>query len=836
MTRYVVAFLAGVLITEAVRADSPESRFLTGLRQRHLYRLAEQYGTQRWQRSDLSDRERAELTIALALVYSDQALAAPPESRDAAWAKADGVCASFIEQWPQNPRRAIVEVQRALVSLARGQQLRDEAAGTAAAEAATARALEYLRAAVRQLSEIATAIDRQLVDVRLHPDADRPPDALSPAELESLSANLAFQLARAQRQLGLCYPPRSPDRDDALLQAVDRLKPLSERSEPDELAWNARVELAACERELGRLQSALELLEAWSRQNPPPDTAASLVAERVRLLLAAGRIPQAIEAANEASANHHLSGGELSLARLEATLAAWQAARQAGQQGDVRDITAQVEAIRQRYGPFWARRAQLLVGAVIAGGMPENSDAQSLLLAAEHQYFNGHRERALASYDRASELLEQQQLPDQAFAAAMTAAAIERNAGRLAQAADRYRKLALRQPGHSRAGEAHRLAILCAADLLRDVLDANRPLISSHYETLLDEHLARWSQGPIADEVRVWKGQWLVGQRDWPAAIATLQSIPHTSPRAADAVGLIVSCYEQQLQPLEGRTAEEARRKRTDLLAAATQQSQPVITGANNRWPDSWSSLQRTTALALARMHLRHSSQPSEYAERLLTAALRGPAADGSRDQAWETAARGLLVAALARNGKASEAQAIVLQLSDVPPAELLELLAAIDTAAASLPASVENGRQALGRLALEVVQLVDANQSELDSRARIRLGAYRAAALAATGDRAAAVAEYSELAAQAPDDGDIQERFATLLAASDSPDDLRQSLAKWRQVEKRSHRGGQRWRRARTARIELLAQLGDQAEADKLLRLTRLLYPDWEAGTNSAQ
>ena len=84
-------------------------------------------------------------------------------------------------------------------------------------------------------------------------------------------------------------------------------------------------------------------------------------------------------------------------------------------------------------------------------------------------------------------------------------------------------------------------------------------------------------------------------------------------------------------------------------------------------------------------------------------------------------------------------------------------------------------------------------------------------------------------MADDAPDDGQIQERFAALLAESTSPDELRQSLARWSAIESRSRRDSDRWRRARRARIDLLNRLGEADEAEKLTRLTRLLYPNWD-------
>ena len=173
--RWFTCLFIGVLVVTDVLAATQDAAFVAGLRERRLYDLAEEYGSERWRREDLSERERAELAIQLALVFTEQAQAAPPESRDALWAKADGACAALIDGWPNNPRRRIVEVQRALVSLARGEQAR-ESRNLAAA-------LDHLRVATRGLSAVADGVGRELVERRLRPRGKLPPDDLSVQEL-----------------------------------------------------------------------------------------------------------------------------------------------------------------------------------------------------------------------------------------------------------------------------------------------------------------------------------------------------------------------------------------------------------------------------------------------------------------------------------------------------------------------------------------------------------------------------------------------------------------------------------------------------------------------------
>jgi tetratricopeptide (TPR) repeat protein len=818
-------------ISASAWAESQRAEFVAGLRERGLYQLADEYGSEQWRRADLSDRERADLAIQLALVYTEHALASPPQARDALWSKASAICAALEDKWPANPRRPLVEVQRALVSLARGELAREESTA-ADALASDSAAIEHLRSATRGLDQISEKVAQQLIELRLGPPADASPDALTSRELESLEVNIAFQLARAQRQLGLCYPQRSADRDNALLQAVARLTPLAQRKEADELAWNARVELAACLRDLGRLQEAQKMLHIWTRESAPADIAARLSAEDIRVLIAAGELFRAQEKAQQALRKH--SGeGELALAAVEAELALWHQSAQSSGRRDSSQFTAMITTVRERHGPYWGRRAQLLVGSVLAStneSGTEPQDAAALLIAAKHLYGTGRIEEAVANYDRAAQQLGKQGKLDETFTASMTAAAIERGARRFAAAAKRYRQLALKMPANARAAEAHQLAILCTAEQARDSPPADWPAIGADYEQLLQEHLVQWPDASSSDAVRFWSGKLLAARANWSAAIQILVQVRANTEHYAQSIELVCDCYERQLEQLEEQTGDETEQRQATLLAAATKHLQPVITGAENRWPARWTNLQHETAISLARLHLRFTIGPSPYAERLLRAVVEAPApSDNDSPQEWQATAQPLLVVALARNGKVDEASASVAELADTPAASLVEMLKAVEAILTRAP-HASDGQQELGRIMLVVLKHLDARSAEVDAGMQAAILEYHAIALAAAGDRPAAIALYAQLLAQSPNDGELQEHYARLLAASESAAELRQALSSWHVVEWRSRRGGPRWRRARQARIELLHRLGESEEADKLLRLTRLLYPDWDS------
>jgi hypothetical protein len=404
----------------------------------------------------------------------------------------------------------------------------------------------------------------------------------------------------------------------------------------------------------------------------------------------------------------------------------------------------------------------------------------------------------------------------------------ERRAGRSWEASQAYRRAALERRDEPQAAEAHREAILCLVDLMRSSSSQDREALARTYVTLLKEHLEHFAVQSTADEVRLWEGQLLVSRQDYSAAIAALQQVRPETNWYMPSVKLVAQCYGLQLEALAER-GEAAKTERAQLLASATQFLQPIIVGKENRWPQSWSKVQREATLDLARLHLRYSRRSSPYAEQLLTAAVRWGTSPADEDvDTWRTSVGALLVAALARRERMDEAQSVANELKSAPPDVLLETLGYL----------AESGSEpnAVGELSLSVVRLIDVRQQELDIAQLATLDRHRADALAATGNWAEATTQYAALAAASTDDGEIQERYATLLAQSDSPEHMRLALSRWAAVEKRSRRGGERWFRAREARIEILTRLGDQQEAAKLVQLTRLLDPEWDTASNNAK
>ncbi|MBN1588674.1 MAG: hypothetical protein JW888_04090, partial [Pirellulales bacterium] len=122
---------------------------------------------------------------------------------------------------------------------------------------------------------------------------------------------------------------------------------------------------------------------------------------------------------------------------------------------------------------------------------------------------------------------------------------------------------------------------------------------------------------------------------------------------------------------------------------------------------------------------------------------------------------------------------------------------------------------------------LVARHQSELSPSRRRALQRVQAGALVASGRADEALRQYANLARAYPDDGDLREAYAQLLAARDDRPSLEAAQMEWREVERRSKPGGPRWFRAKYAVAELHLRLGRADQAERMVRLVALLHPE---------
>jgi outer membrane protein assembly factor BamD (BamD/ComL family) len=799
-------------LTNLTAASSTDERFLDGLRQRQLFTLAEKYCEAKLNESALPPRERVSLVVELVRTFTAHALNSAPAEREAYWKQASATVDAFRQHDPQNSAIVLVDVQAALTHLARGELARQEADLAADAASRTDEARLELRAAIRDLTNAHVSIAEQLRLLGMR--RPMPAGSLDANELTALARNIDYQLSRAYRNLGLTYPAGSADRINAANQAAEHLAKLAAGDASDPLHWRTRLEQVACLRQIGDYNAAARGLDAIAADQPPVSVERQAQAERIRLMLDVGQVEIALKMADDAMRDRAEASPELDYVSLEAYLAAWQKTNESKQEADARQwqqrAAGVVRAMDEAHSPYWSRRAEALLAARVASS-PGTSDLGLLTRSAESFYKVGSLDEAVMTYDQAAATARAVGRPNDAFAPALAAAAIQQQRKRYADAAKRFHDLALALPQNERASAAHLQAIYCTAQVLAE----SGSTALADYVALLEEHLKLWPQSVSADQARMWLGKVRERERAWQPAVQAYGGVTSESEHAAAAIEAASRVYQAWLADLKSRNQP------TDAIAAeAAGFLENVITGGSGALPMTWTSTQRQAALDAARIWLEYTTNIAR-AQNLLQAAL---AAEGETSAAWREAALGWSAYALAAQGKHAEAAKYLEQLGGGQLAPTLKLLNGLDAIATM---ATPEARRQLADLSLSVLDQWQNGGAELSDKDRRELQLLGAKALLAAGRTAEATAAFKSLTAEAPNDPEILEAYAQ--AMLDAPDAAGRNVAleKYRELEKRSRPGSPRWFRAKYGLALAHLRLGNRARAAQIVKLTELLHPE---------
>ncbi|MFV1966074.1 MAG: tetratricopeptide repeat protein [Pirellulaceae bacterium] len=785
-----------------------EDRFLEGLRQRRLFQLAEFYCRERLADESLSEFDRAQLTVELIRGLAEHAVNAPRNVRDPLWQRARETATRFVSEHSTHPHLILVKMQDALTVLARGELTRMESElGVARAKTA-----EDARGTIREATRLLARIEEELNE--LIAQRRRPPrlGELAAAELTALQQNVRFQRARALRNLGLSYPPKSADRVASVTQALEHLRQALLQVAADEpLAQRMRMDQIVCCRLLGDLTQSQQFLEAFPKQEISREIQAQWRAETIRLVLARDgpRAAQALVSKWDVTKWNITQGHgspEWEFAQLETQIALWQASAEKDEDEAARwrDLAvATVKRVERTYGRYWARRAELYL---VNTGRGRGSGSLDILeRTANDFYAKGRLDEALATYDEAASVASDAENDHQAFAFAYKAALLQQQRTRHADAAQRFQQLALSMPNYPDASNAHLHAVVNVAQQAAQ----DSTVAARRYVPLLEEHLQHWPGEATADTARLWLGKFHESQRAWEPAVAAFRAVAPTASFHAEAVDALAHCWRSWLAQLRAAKSD------TGLTAIdAAEYFEDVAYGPDGATPENWSDLARRAALTAARIRRDYTTADLSELEEVLLKALQGTPPPTPE---WKTEAQLLLVAVLAAQpGRGSDAQRVVAGIDQANR----ELLVALMLRLAELPGNrLPDQRSELGAIQLAVARLLGPQLERLGTQQKQTVEHLQAVALAATGKHEQALAALAELAQRYPDDVSIQQSFGEWLSRADDRESLEKAVAQWRQIAARCRPRTTHWFDAKYQLAQVQFKLGHKAAASKLIR-----------------
>jgi hypothetical protein len=799
----------------------PSARqFVAGLTERRLFDLAALECRNQLSRSDISARALADWTVELQRTLTLNAIHTGPTERAEKWQAAHAVAEEFLAQQDTNPRRVLVQLQDALTSLAEGELARFEAEVAAEPTAA----LDKARTSIRQASRAFEELDKQLTGIIANaPDRPTESGELSGNELLAVQNNVRFQLARTLSNQALCYPTGSDDRIASLTLATEQLqRVLRQLRDDDPLAWQVYLHLATCYRLLGNTEQAEQALTAPASDKAPEDIRALAAAEQAELKISAGQPQQALDMLEQppASAQPSSLNGEAesrqaaaqrAFVQLKAMLALWQSTvEQRDETGSAnweKRATAQVGLLERQFGPYWGRRGELALLHSIGGGLPAQNNDNILGRTADNLYLKEQYEEAIQTYDRAAQQARDKSDLAGAFTWAYKAALVEQKLLRHDRAAQRLQQLASTQVEHPQAAAAHLLAAWNLAQVVR-----GDPAAAERYAALLAEHLQLWPDTETSLQAAAWLGKLRESQGQWEQAVAAYRDLRTDSDEFTASFPALVQCWDKWLeaQRAAGQNVEDA-------ATSAAQYYDALILGPDRQWPTTWTPLQRTAALAAARVRLSFMNNASADAERALKAAWLS--ADQA-DEAWRNEAQSLLVVAVAgQPGRAMEARQLLDALGGESPDRMLDVVHGLSALSEH---AGQDLREPLAKLQLAALDHLQQSSATLQESQRIRLEQVRAEALRAAGRLKESLEVYQQLAAARPDDGRVQMDFGQLLLESDEPTARDQAVTQWQKIMRRVRPASDEWFRAKYSFALALYQRNrgqDRATAGQQLR-----------------
>ena len=886
----ITGFLALVLTFAAqqLQADDARSRFYDQLRQRQLFGLVESDCLMRLAGRSLSERDRSDLTLELSRTYTAHAWQTIGAEQDDLWQRGQQVLKPFLEQSPKSARYELFETQSALIELSRAEWLLAQSElrvddrslkqkGLLAAQAAIER-LSNLEGRLHKETRAATsgsAVGSKVRDKGTDKKTDTP---LTPFERRALSQQIRFRWGTARLVQSKLFESGSADRAAAIVTADELLSPLAAGAIGERLTSESQLLLAEVARlrgDLDREGRILNSLENSLANEAASDLLERFIVERVRWWLAKRQPAEAAEFLIEQRKGVSNNGTAIAIASVSTgetkgvlttwspehsywqvivELALWRIASERGDAKLANDLwerlQSEVTKIEHESGGYWAARTKHDWQS--AGETQQyGGELAALVRRAKTSFSTQNMDDSLKLFDEAIAAAKAAKQRKLLLELADTRASLLFQAQRFREAATAFQELAA-APRHERSAATHLLWAFCLGKLIdKEPTDEHR----AEFVAALASLSERFPTSTEAGEAIWLLGQLTERQQRFREAINGYAAISSKHARRDEAWAAIARCHERLIAQLrsEKMATADAEEAAITQLSPATRAVLEVVeklgTSASEKRLDeddlkseiSNSKFQISNLISrpqsellvrLARLLLERqpiSESPPRSRERvdedLSVDRLLEVVLSFSRDAEWRKSAGQLRVISLAGQRKIDEAEKLLDSLEKAGPDELLAMLDGLTAVSVRCDSTT---RRFVAELQLKALQdLALSTQQELTAAQRTRLWRARAEAYAATGQVSKAITASEQLLEKTPRDAKLLRSMAELCELLETNAANKQAKGYWRRLEGLLKSGSPDWLDARWHVIRCCQKLGEKDEADKLLKVTKLLYPD---------
>lgn len=791
------------------------AQYYEQLRRRGLFTLAAETAQRRLLEPQLVADQRLELVLELSRTWAEQALHIHGLQQSELWERAATI---LDEERRRQPDQGwLLDSQGALVAATQA------ASGRWDVEAAPYdRPLRrrYLQVTTIARERLPTQIEAlSLVLKRGRKDEGGP----APSQVRALLGRLLVTYGEVLRDRVAVGDQPPPDRAADLLAAATALQQgLGHTVDPKD-AWRGRLGLAEVARLRRDFPAAREHCAAILGEPQLEEAALQAVeACRIRCLLDEGEPLRAAEALLALRQARPLLIGEVWWLQLQTLIRLREdpalQADAAMQANLATEMELVLTRVAEQAGGVWLHRCRKLLDRAEARRRM-GPDLSQRLETAEAEYLAVERVAAVEAYTDAIAAAEEAGRGDLAADWRYTQGSIRLELEDYEAAIASFQPLADTQPPHPRSAAAH-LLLAFARGRLYDAQRTQSRRIA--YETVLTTHLSRFADEVTADDARLMlallEEQRLQASKALPHYLAVRPNHARYDVATAGAA----RCLETIILRLRQRGLS------ADEFLATGLRALPARLEALPR-ETSWSPAWAEVAVRLARLQLLDT--PPRYAEAAAIleridrefARVVDPAVlDGWRP--WTDAAIPVALIAMAGTGQMPAARERLAAPALEEPARLVAVVDGLDQL---------SQRPAAGQfvdvteLLVEALARLEPHRATLSAPERERCDLIRLRTFLVTGRVAEGFPLVKELRTSAGRDRAKLLTLARLLGDIDNVPAQVEALALWRTIEGLEQAGTDDWLTARAGAIHGLWLTGDHAEARRLLKLTRLLYPE---------
>ncbi|MGB9689879.1 tetratricopeptide repeat protein [Thermogutta sp.] len=849
---FLVIFLNLILVPSQGTADiSEDLQFIQSLRSRRLFRIAEYQCQLSLQRPGLSTSDKAELTIQFLETLNEHALYADIAGRSACWQQAQQLTSSFEKDHADSDWSLVVGLAGVKVLVEQGKILREEAELTLLATSSSSSPADEImmpaRTILRKAGEKLKTLREKIAESlrRLHKVPETEGLRLGEQQLLSLERQAQLWTALAAFELGRTYPAGSDDYLAMLNEAASNLRMLSELPLTHPLGFPARLYYADVRRLLGQKEEAWKILDNLNNEALSERQQQQLLAARLQWVTTFKEEQLANTLFQKAAGVEFASSPPLTYAMLEAAVWFWQAAMEKKDHSSEEweaQIKKLVEILRQSGSTYWTHRGELLVARAASASTTASSTTLNLYVA-DNAYRAGRWQEALAAYDRVAQVAQKAGEEDVAFQCGWAAAAIAQEQSLHEEAWQRFRTLSREFPRHAKAPEAAFLAVVNLGRLVAK--DQNKYLTT--YETELRDYLNRFPLGEEAYLVRFRLAQLLEYQSRIQEAVGAyldfLEQLPAESAnggsRTPDQDGhsngqLPESTRQAVLEKvflgLDRCLAVLFEGAAHDSSEEAHQVAQRLHTWSIANKTGTADQRYRLIAEERAIRLLLWEGRDLVLAEKILLTRFPDPdhfwkefrtlGEDMSVKSQWIT----LWLEVMAQLGQEKEAQYWCEQLRNLEFDVRWEWATSVT---GKLSRTKPERVQAVARWVVAAVPDFIEQYAAHSRDWRLEAGLKYARLLVMANLRDESLQWMRRLAQEFPENGEIQENLALLLAYADDDALRSESLQKFQEIARRTPEGSPRWFRAKYMTAWLLHNLGKTRDAWDVLSLLETLHPD---------